>query len=63
MDLKPNATIKPITYEISTQASGQSFLVAKEGDMLVIYDNDDGYVTLPFDSIDPIFEAIRKVLE
>ncbi|MEY3091155.1 MAG: hypothetical protein RL113_1471, partial [Pseudomonadota bacterium] len=49
MDLKPNATIRPTTFEVTTQASGQSILVSKEGDMIVIYDNEGGYVQLPSD--------------
>jgi len=61
MDLKPNATIRPTTFEITTQASGQSFLASKEDDMIVIYDNEGGYVRLPSDAIDPIFEAIQRL--
>jgi hypothetical protein len=61
MDLKPNATIRPTTFEITTQASGQLFLVSKEDNMIVIYDNEGGYVRLSSDAIDPIFEAIHRL--
>jgi hypothetical protein len=60
--IQQNAIVKAATYEINLIASKQSILVSREEDMIVIYDNEDGYVALPLDSIEAIFETAKRLL-
>ena len=60
--IEQNAIVRATTYEISLAASREIVLVSREDNMIVIYDNDGGFVSLPLDSIEAVFNTIKRLL-
>jgi len=60
--IEKNAIVRATTYEISLVASQQIILVSREDNMIVIYDNDGGFVRLPLDSIEAVINTIKRLL-
>ena len=60
--IEKNAIIRATTYEISLVASQKIILVSREDNMIVIYDNNGGFVSLPLDSIEAIFNTAKRLL-
>jgi hypothetical protein len=60
--IEKNAIIRATTYEISLVASQEIILVSREDNMIVIYDNDGGFVSLPLDSIEAVFNTAKRLL-
>lgn len=60
--IEPNAIVRATTYEISLVGSQQIILVSREDNMIVIYDNYGGFVSLPLDSIEAVFNTAKRLL-
>lgn len=60
--IEQNAIVRATTYEIDIISSKETILVSREDNMIVIYDNDGGFVSLPLDSIEAVFNTAKRLL-